>query len=67
MLATIGNSANPPVQETPAAKNLEPTATAKTFVPYALIGICAGVFALGFLIWRIRRKKLNTHQAKTYI
>jgi hypothetical protein len=68
MLATIGNSANPPVQETPTtAKNLESTATAKTFVPYALIGMCAGIFALGFLIWRIRRKKLNTHQAKTYI
>lgn len=56
VLAIIGNSANPPARQTPVAKNTEPITAPKAFAPYALIGVCVGVFALGLVICAKRKK-----------
>lgn len=58
VLATIGESTTPPVRATPVGKNVESVAAPKEFASYALIGLCAGVFALSFVVWRIRKKKV---------
>jgi hypothetical protein len=58
VLATIGESTSPRVRATPVGKNVESVAAPKEFAWYALIGLCAGVFALIFVVWRIRKKKV---------
>jgi hypothetical protein len=58
VLATIGESASPPVRATPVGRNVESVAAPKEFAWYALIGLCTGVFALIFVVWRIRKKKV---------
>jgi C-terminal processing protease CtpA/Prc/sugar lactone lactonase YvrE len=58
VLATVGNIANPPARQTPVVQNIEPITIPKVFAPQALIAMCVGVFALGLVIWRIRKKKV---------
>jgi len=63
VLAIIGNSANPPARQTPVANNIKPITTPRAFDSYALIGVCVGVFALGLVIRRIRKKKMALNKA----
>ncbi len=58
VLATIGESTTPSVAATPVGKNVESVAAPKESAWYTLIGLCAGVFALSFVVWRIRKKKV---------
>lgn len=58
VLATIGESTTPSVVATPVGKNVESLAAPKASAWYTLIGVCAGVFALSFVVWRIRKKKV---------
>lgn len=58
VLATVGENINPPARATPVGTNIEPVAAPKEFASYLLIGLCASVFVMSLVVWRIRKKKV---------
>jgi sugar lactone lactonase YvrE len=59
VLATIGESPTPSNVSTPVGQNFNRVGIPKRIDWYTLVGLCAGVFALGFVVWRIRKKKVS--------
>jgi hypothetical protein len=58
ILATIGISTNAPVPQAATAENLESVVTGpKELLPSAMVGTSVGVFALGLVIRRLRKRK----------
>lgn len=58
VLATVGENTNPTTRATPIGASVEPVDPPKGFASYVLIGFCAGVLALSFVVWQIRKKKV---------
>ena len=58
VLATVGENTTPSAVPTPVGKNFESVAAPKEFAWCSLILISSGVFALSFVVWRIRKKKV---------
>ena len=56
LLASIDENGKPAVTENPASEGLVPKMETKQKAPYVLIGAAIGIFALSFIIWRVRRK-----------
>jgi len=68
VLATVGENTNPPTRATPVGASVEPVVPPKGFASYVLIGFCAGVLALSFVVWQIRKKKVvELTERKTHI
>lgn len=59
VLATIGENTTPSVVTTPVGQNFNRVGVPKRIDWYMLIGLCAGVFALGLVVWRIRKKRVT--------
>ncbi len=57
-LATVGENINSPARTTSVRTNIEPVVAPKEFASYWLIGLCASVFAVSFVVWRIRKSKV---------
>lgn len=57
VLATVGENTTPSVAP-PVGQNLNRVGVPKRIDWYMVIGLGAGVFALGFVVWRIRKKKV---------
>lgn len=57
-LATVGENINPPARTTSISTNIEPVVAPREFASYWLIGLCASVFAVSFVVWRIRKSKV---------
>jgi len=58
ILATVGENINSPAQTTSVSTNIEPVVASKESVSYWLIGLCASVFAVSFIVWRTRKSKV---------
>jgi len=58
VLATVGENINAPARATPVGTNFESVAAPKDFASYWLIGLCASVFAVSVVVWRICKKKI---------
>ncbi len=56
VLATIGENASLPTRENPTGEKTEPMVMLKQNAPYALIAVCASVFALTYVIWRVCKR-----------
>jgi sugar lactone lactonase YvrE len=61
VLASVGENENTALLENSASENPKPSSASTQNAPYALIVAGAGVFALIFIIWGVRRK-IFTHQ-----
>lgn len=57
-IATIGEGKTPPDRVKPAGQDDESAGTSQAFASYTLIGLGVGVFALSFVVWRIRKKRI---------
>ena len=60
-LATVGENINPPARTTSVSTNIEPVVASKESASYWLIGLCASVFAVSFVVWRIRKSLSLIH------
>lgn len=58
VLATVGENTNPPVRETPTSPNTKSAVAVRNSPPYFLFGLCASVSVVGFILWRIRKKRV---------
>ena len=61
VIATVGENENTAALENSASESPKPAAASTQNAPYALIVAGAGIFALIFIIWGVRRK-IFTHQ-----
>jgi sugar lactone lactonase YvrE len=59
VLATVGENTAPSVVTTPVGQNFSRVGVPKRINWYMLMGLCAGVFALGFVVWRIHKKRVT--------
>ena len=61
LLATVGENGNPAAVESSSGGSSERSAESKPGVPYILLGLGVGIFALTLVIWRVRRR-VSSHQ-----
>jgi hypothetical protein len=68
VLGTVGesrvSSGSPTADESSSRESPERTAKPKPNIPYALIGVGMGVFALTIIVWRTRRRMYNRQDGK---
>lgn len=60
VFATIGENISQPTRENPPGESIGTFAIGRQNPPYVLIVVCASAFALIFVIWRVRKRKLNS-------
>ena len=60
-VATVGENGNPAVGGSTPGVNSERTSESRAGVPYLLLGVGAGIFALTVIIWR-KRRRASAHQ-----
>lgn len=58
VLATIGENSDSPAREPIVSSNTETPISRTKFPLFLIFGLCAGVFAVTFAVWRIRKKKI---------
>lgn len=58
LATTIGENTNPAAGATPVGTSVESVVPPKGSASYVLVGLCAGVLALSFIVWQLRKKKI---------
>lgn len=56
MVAAVGENADPAAGESTSVVSSERSSESRARMPYFLLGVGAGVFALTIVIWRVRRR-----------